>query len=316
MIQSDKVQRVLYIYERLKNGDVIQKPQLAQKFEVNEKSIQRDIEDVRAYLSERKAENGIENDIVYDRKRHGYHLEWSEQMNFSNEEILAIAKILLDSRAFTKKEMLSMLERLVECCVPLENRKLVNELLANEKIHYIEPHHGKVFIDKMWKIGQAIREARYIEITYQKVKNEELVKRVVQPQAIMFSEFYFYMAAYIENIDKAKDFHVANDIYPTIYRIDRITELKVLEEHFKIPYKDRFEEGEYRKRIQFMFGGKLQRTKFWYKGLSVEAVLDRLPTAKILAEEDGKYLISAETFGSGIEMWLRGQGDCVEIVKP
>ena len=54
---------------------------------------------------------------------------------------------------------------------------------------------------------------------------------------------------------------------------------------------------------------------FWYKGLSVEAVLDRLPTAKILKEEDGKYLVSAETFGDGIEMWLRSQGDAVEIVQ-
>ena len=41
----------------------------------------------------------------------------------------------------------------------------------------------------------------------------------------------------------------------------------------------------------------------------------RLPTAQILKEEDGKYLISAETFGSGIEMWLRSQGDVVEVVS-
>ena len=41
----------------------------------------------------------------------------------------------------------------------------------------------------------------------------------------------------------------------------------------------------------------------------------RLPTAQILKEEDGKYLISAETFGSGIEMWLRSQGDNVTILN-
>lgn len=64
-----------------------------------------------------------------------------------------------------------------------------------------------------------------------------------------------------------------------------------------------------------MFGGKLQQTVFWYKGASIEAVLDRLPTAKILEESDGKYLIRAETFGNGIEMWLRSQGDLIEIVK-
>lgn len=75
----------------------------------------------------------------------------------------------------------------------------------------------------------------------------------------MFSEFYFYLAAYIENIDKEKEFAVKNDIYPTIYRIDRIAEVHVLDEHFRIPYRDRFEEGEYRKKIQFMFGGRVQK---------------------------------------------------------
>jgi predicted DNA-binding transcriptional regulator YafY len=192
---------------------------------------------------------------------------------------------------------------------------MVESLIANEKIHYIPPHHGKVFLDKMWEIGKAIKESRYIEITYEKIKKHQTVTRKVQPQAIMFSEFYFYLAAYIDNIDKEKEFAVPNDIYPTIYRIDRITEIRVLDEHFKIPYRDRFEEGEYRKRIQFMYGGRLQKTVFWYKGNSVEAVLDRIPTAKVLQEEDGKYLISAETFGDGIYMWIRSQGEQIEIVN-
>lgn len=84
-------------------------------------------------------------------------------------------------------------------------------------------------------------------------------------------------------------------------------------EHFTRPYRSRFEEGEYRKRIQFMYGGKLRKIKFKYKGYSVDAVLDRLPTAKVVGEEDGKYMIEAEVFGNGIDMWLRSQGDMVEV---
>ena len=64
-----------------------------------------------------------------------------------------------------------------------------------------------------------------------------------------------------------------------------------------------------------MYGGKLQKIKFWYKGPSVEAVLDRLPTAEILQRDGKGYLISAEVFGKGIDMWLRSQGDMVETVK-
>ena len=96
--------------------------------------------------------------------------------------------------------------------------------------------------------------------------------------------------------------------------MDRIQSLKILDEHFKIPYKDRFEEGEFRKRIQFMYGGKLRKVKFQYSGFSVEAVLDRLPTAQILSEEDGVYTITAEVFGDGIDMWLRSQGDYVKTI--
>lgn len=129
--------------------------------------------------------------------------------------------------------------------------------------------------------------------------------------AIMFSEYYFYLTAFIEDEAVRKDFDVINDSFPTIYRIDRIKKLKVLKEHFNIPYSSKFEEGEFRKRIQFMYGGKLQRVKFKYRGENVEAVLDRLPTAKILAEEDGVYTIAAEVFGKGIDMWLRSQGDSV-----
>ena len=64
-----------------------------------------------------------------------------------------------------------------------------------------------------------------------------------------------------------------------------------------------------------MYGGKLQKVKFKYKGSSVEAVPDRLPTAKILDKGDGVYTISAEVFGKGIDMWLRSQGDMVEVIE-
>ena len=66
--------------------------------------------------------------------------------------------------------------------------------------------------------------------------------------------------------------------------------------------------------MQFMYGGKLQKIRFRYTGPDVDAVLDRLPTAQILDEDDGAYIISAEVFGTGINMWLRSQGDYVEVL--
>lgn len=63
-----------------------------------------------------------------------------------------------------------------------------------------------------------------------------------------------------------------------------------------------------------MYGGSLQKVKFRYSGSDIDAVLDRLPTAQILSEDNGVYIVSAEVFGKGIDMWLKSQGDRVEII--
>ena len=314
-LENDKVDRVLGIYTKLMNGYLINKAEEAQNYGVNERSIQRDIDDIRNFLELDSENTGFINSVIYDRIDRGYRLEQIYKTKLTNSEVLALCKILLDSRAFTKKEMTDMLDKLISCCVPKDNQKLVNDLISNEEFHYVEPRHKTQFIDAMWDIGQAIRNCQYIEIGYFRMKDKAVVNRKVKPVAIMFSEYYFYLTAFIDDEDVRKDFDVINDSFPTIYRIDRIRKLKVLDEKFHIPYSIRFEEGELRKRIQFMYGGKLQKVKFKYSGLDIDAILDRLPTAKILAEEDGIYTVSAEVFGKGIEMWLKSQGDYVTQIQ-
>ena len=63
-----------------------------------------------------------------------------------------------------------------------------------------------------------------------------------------------------------------------------------------------------------MFGGELRRIKFLYKGLSIEAVLDRLPTAEVIKLDEIGWLITAEVFGDGVDMWLRSQGNILEVI--
>ena len=125
----------------------------------------------------------------------------------------------------------------------------------------------------------------------------------------MFSEYYFYLIAYIENKEE----------YPAIFRIDRITEIKDINKKFKINYSEKFKDGEFRKYIHFMHSGPLTKIKFEYKGY-IEYVLDKFPTARILKEEKNEkengeytiYTVLIEVYGSfGAEMWLKSQGDYV-----
>ena len=290
-----KSARLLEIYTRLEQGRTLKKADLAQEFHVTQRSIQRDVEDLRCFLAERH----LEREVIYDGKQRGYRMVSGNPRGLTNSEILAVCKILLESRSLPAKDMGGILDKLIDCAVPQESQKAVRELVANEKLHYIPPHHGQSVLGSLWELGQAIRSQQVIEIGYERMKEPRLVQRRVQPVGIMFSEYYFYLTAFLE--DKT-DFDNPDDLFPTIYRID-------------VPYAKRFEEGEFRKRVQFMYGGRLEHIRFRYTGPSLEAVLDRLPTAQVLSEDAGGWLISAEVFGKGIEMWLRSQGDWVEKVE-
>lgn len=313
-IKGDQISRILRIYAKLSDGYVVNKAEEAARYGVNERSIQRDIDHIRNFLDEDSERTGVVNSIVYDRNAKGYRLETLYKIRLQNSEVLALCKILLDSRAFTKAEMVEMLDKLITCCVPKTEQKLVKDLISNEEFHYVEPRHKTRFTDRLWELGQAISESRYIEVDYYRTKDKRIVHRKLKPVAIMFSEYYFYLTAFIDDDVVKKDFDVLNDSFPTIYRIDRIKALEVLNERFHIPYSSRFEEGEFRKRIQFMYGGKLQKVKFRYTGTDIDAILDRLPTAQILDETDGTYIVSAEVFGKGIDMWIKSQGDSVQII--
>lgn len=303
-----KSERLLQIYSRLANGDVLKKKELAQQFHVTERSIQRDMESLRCFF----AQQNLRQDIVYDRAERGYRLESPSAAFLTNSEIFAVCKILLESRSMCRDEMLPILDKLLACCVPERSKRAVSALLANEKHHYIEPHHGRPILDGLWDIGQAVQEHRMLEITYERMKEPKLVRRRVLPVGILFFEYYFYLTAFLE--DKS-NFENPEDLFPTIYRIDRIREFQVLEERFQVPYKDRFQEGEFRRRVQFMYGGKLEKIRFRYTGLSIEAVLDRLPTAEIVERDEQGWTVEAEVFGKGIEMWLRSQGEYVNLVE-
>lgn len=313
--KGEKITRVLQLYSKLTEGYVINKAEEALKYGVNERSIQRDIEDIRGFLDVDTERTGIVNTVIYDRFEKGYRLETIYKMRLKNSEVLALCKILLDSRAFTKAEIVEMIDKLITCCVPKTNQKRVKLLISNEEFHYVEPRHKTKFIDLMWDLGQAITESRYVEIDYYRLKDKSVVRRKLKPAAIMFSEYYFYLTAFVEDEQVKKDFEVFDDLYPTIYRIDRIRNLKILEERFYMPYGSRFEEGEFRKRIQFMYGGKLQKVKFKYVGPDIDDVLDRLPTARVLDESNGEYIVSAEVFGKGIDMWLNSQNKYLERIQ-
>lgn len=299
--KGNKSFRLLNIYERLNKGETVYKDELAHDFGVSLKTIQRDIDDLRAYLAENHfAETGTA--IKYDKTQNGYSLVRLEREWFTNEEVLALAKILLESRAFKKEELSELMKKLL-MQTSSKDRKKVEGMINSEYTAYIPPRHGKPLLALIWRMSEFINLHKVITFKYSRQDGKTTFKRA-KPVAIMFSEFYFYLIAYMDD-DK-------ND-YPVVFRIDRIKEVKETGERFSVPYRDKFNDGEFRKRVQFMYTGELKTVTFEYSGV-LEAILDKIPTSKILKEKNGVYTIRAEAYGDGIYMWLRSQGDKVKIL--
>lgn len=311
---EDKAERVLSIFSRLKQGETIYKEEESRRYDITVRTVQRDLADIQCFLQNHRNETGEIEEVMYDKSAGGYRLETKVIKSLTDKEILIICKILLESRSLIKSEMFPILDKLT-ALASKEEKRLIKDLIGNEMHCFVELCHGRPLLELVWKLALAVKEQRYVEVVYSKSDGKQ-VRRKLKPVGIMFSEFYFYMTAFINDIDKKEHFQNPDDEFPTIYRIDRIQTASVLNEQFRIRYAERFEEGEFRKRIRFMYGGKLRKIEFEYTGNSPDCIYDRFPTAELVKKTDKGWVIKAEVFGDGIENWIRENGCSVCVRKP
>ena len=248
------------------------------------------------------------------------------------ERILCLWNILMRGRGVTREEIAAKLkvnERTVSryfadirgCLAALEesdgiHRRLIHSReegvykMINEGGEYLTS--GELFaVCKILLSSKAIHQHHVIAFDYKKISAETSSPHAARPLGILFSEFYFYVAA---RPDRGIKTGATSPL--KIYRLDRMTSVIDTEKTFEEPYIDRFREGEFKNRVQFMYSGKKIHLEFIYKGLSLEAVLDRLPTAKARKRDDGSWSISADVLGEGILMWLLSQGANVNVLAP
>lgn len=100
------------------------------------------------------------------------------------------------------------------------------------------------------------------------------------------------------------------------FRIDRIKYITEHRKKFTTEATPEFDEGLLRQRSLFMWPGKLRTIQFEFTGSAIQAILDKLPTAKIIERNGRTYTIEADVYGDGIKMWLLSQGRRVKVTAP
>ena len=77
--------------------------------------------------------------------------------------------------------MTAVLDKLISGCVSQKNMKLVADLLANEKFHYVELSNPAEIKDKLWDLGNGIQQRYLLEFTYQRQDtSKQAVSRIKQ----------------------------------------------------------------------------------------------------------------------------------------
>lgn len=288
------------MFDRLIDGQGISKKLEAFSHQVSEKTIQRDLDQIREYIEATK----LNCHLDYDRIKKVYKLTNIGKIFLSKEQVLIIVKILNESRALLKSEMSDIIDKLISSVAEGQQDSIRN-LLFDEKHLDIDLNLNKSLLQLIWSISEAIQKRKLIKVHY--LRESDSSEKVLKPLGVVFSEYLFYLIAYESNQKKE---------LLTVYRIDRIQNIEVLDKKFTVTYIERFQAGEFRKRIQFMHAGERILMKLIYKGKSPQVVLDRLPTANFFKDKDGQYFFEAVVVSRSIKMWLLSQGANIEVLEP
>ena len=299
-----KTDRVMELFFRALKGESLSAQQLSLEYNVSTRSITRDLNSLKMFLADHRDILG-NAELVYSGSDHCYVLHMDSFL--TNKELLAVTKVLIGSRAFGNQELLELIGKLKKNTSAGDRNKL-EQLIHKELYHYSEIGCDcQSVIDNVWKITDCIERKNIISILYHKMDRTQ-VKRKIMPVSIMFSEYYFYLIAYkceaeTENI-------------PFYFRIDRIVDITIHRETYTLTEKQNVDEGMLRRKSQFMWPGPERRIRFEFNGPSLQAILDRIPTARVIDRSDGRSIIEADVYGDGIKMFLLSQGSWVKVISP
>lgn len=224
----------------------------------------------------------------------------------TNQELLALLEVMIGARAFSKEELLTLTNKL-KGFTTVQDRPMLNDIIRKELYHYTEIKHDCVSVQEtLWKLAKCITEKREITIEYYRADRAWKTHRI-RPASVMFTDNFFYLIAF--NTEGTPD-------KPLYFRVDRIKYITEHRKNFTIEDAPEFDEGLLRQRSLFMWPGKLRTIQFEFTGSAIQAILDKLPTARVIERTGRTYTIEADVYGDGIKMWLLSQGRRVKVIAP
>ncbi len=189
----DKNTRILVLYTSLISGARINKSLFCLDYNISPRSFDRDIEDVRLYLSE----SYTAKELIYDRKENCYYLEGCVDSSLDEIEFSLFLKLLMGARVLKKDEMRNFVQKVAHHVksAPLRLSKLIEEEMAD----YLEPKYGESLLKIQGDLLYSIQQQLVIKLRYRN-SLKEIVDFEVIPYQIKYREGYLYLLAMNEEV--------------------------------------------------------------------------------------------------------------------
>ena len=144
---------MLDIFYRAMRGEAISVQKMSEEYNVSTKSIQRDINEIKNFLSEGRDLVG-HAELIYSMTTHTYHLELEHFL--LSKELIGILKVLVGAKAFSKEALTTILNKL-KGFTSANDRKILTALLAKE-LHKETPvkHDCEDGITFLWDLSRYI----------------------------------------------------------------------------------------------------------------------------------------------------------------
>ena len=239
----------------------------------------------------------------------GYYLSRDPETDFEPGEVRAI----IDNFSYANYIVPSVAKNIIKKC------KNIQTVYENEKIkdYQIYANDSKTenveVIKNIEDISNSIYMNKKIQFEYWKYAITDKIEKkiintpVVSPFAIVYRKQEFYMIGIKEG---------KTEFYN--YRIDRMKNIKLLNENITIKKKKR-EIQDFAESSTEMFGGKKEEIEVVCHVLLLDTILEtcgKNVTIKKTQNDEEHFKLTVKTNSLGFKMWAMRNIDLVEVKKP
>jgi len=279
---------------------------LAEKFELSQRTILRDIEAMKDSLGA---------PIVYSREKNGYYYESKDfslpKLKLSEGEIISVylgTEILKKYKntpfGSTIEQAFKKIELLLPKSVSIDSKNISDSISFDiEHCRELDKKSAKVFD----ALAKAIKNKISIEVKYYSIGRDKVSKRILDPYHLRHTLGTWYLVAYC---NERKDVRT--------FAVDQIKEIKLLKQAFEVQ-KSFSPEKFFAASWKLEEGGKITKVVVkldksiarWFYKRKLH------PSQQTKKNKDGSLTLTFQVAGTEeIKRWILSQGSKARVLEP